>query len=115
MYAATERPLDSLTRATFRIAELGFLGLVVKILLQTPLTNGLDSRAGTLFTAGRCGFRAPRRFCCRVTLHIDDDENVRCEPDWRERVPEASRDGPATALRKTDETMLQDMLTEERM
>lgn len=62
-----DRPLESLTRATLRMAELGFFGFVVKILEHTPLTNGLPSSAGTLFTGGRWGLRAPRNACCSVT------------------------------------------------
>ena len=31
-----EFPLDNLTRATFRLAEFGFLGFMIKIWVQTP-------------------------------------------------------------------------------
>jgi hypothetical protein len=67
MYAVTVLPLDSFTLATFRMAELGFLGLVVKILEQTPLTKGRPSKAGTRLTGGLCAALAPRRHCCSVT------------------------------------------------
>lgn len=79
------------------MAELGFLGLVVKIFEQTPLTKGLDSRAGTLLTGGRWDFRAPRRFCCKVTEREGVVENVRTA---------GRREGPAMALRKSELTML---------
>jgi hypothetical protein len=36
MYAMTVFPVVSLTRATFRFAELGFLGFIVKICAHTP-------------------------------------------------------------------------------
>jgi hypothetical protein len=38
----------SLIRATFRIAELGFFGVVVNTRVQTPLFCGQESRAGDL-------------------------------------------------------------------
>lgn len=53
-------PLLQRTLAHFRMAELGFLGFVVKILAQTPLTKGAPSRAGVRLGFGRCGLRAPR-------------------------------------------------------
>lgn len=99
--------MESLTRATLRIAELGFFGFVVKILLQTPLTKGLDSRAGTLLTGGRWAFRAPRRFCCKVTAHGCDVEKDRMEDA---AAVEGRRDGPATALRKSEDTQFQDIV-----
>jgi hypothetical protein len=36
MYALTSTPLVSRTRATFRSAEFGFFGVVVKTRVQTP-------------------------------------------------------------------------------
>lgn len=56
-------------------------------------------------TAGRCGFRAPRRFCCSVTDQVGVVEKVRGDAERGEKVVEARREGPATALRKSDETM----------
>ena len=41
-------PLVNLTLATLRIAELGFLGVVVYTLVQTPLLCGQESNAGDL-------------------------------------------------------------------
>lgn len=67
MYAVTVRPFVKRTRAILRIAELGFLGFVVKILVQTPLTKGHPSSAGVRLTGGRWGRRAPRIACCSVT------------------------------------------------
>lgn len=61
------RPLDSLTRATLRTAELGFLGFVVKTRAHTPLTCGAPWSAGERVGVGRCGLRAPRATCRYVT------------------------------------------------
>jgi hypothetical protein len=36
MYASTFFPVESFIFATFRQAEFGFLGLLIKILIQTP-------------------------------------------------------------------------------
>lgn len=48
MYAVTSIPFVNRTRATFRSAELGFFGVVVYTLVQTPLFCGLFWRAGDL-------------------------------------------------------------------
>jgi hypothetical protein len=48
MYAFTSFRLVNLTRATFLIAEFGFLGVVVYTLTQTPRLCGLASNAGAL-------------------------------------------------------------------
>lgn len=48
MYPVTSMLLVNLTRATFRMAEFGFLGVVVKTRVQTPLFWGQESRAGDL-------------------------------------------------------------------
>ncbi len=48
MYAVTSNPEVSLTLATFRRAELGFLGVVVYTLVQTPRRWGHCLRAGDL-------------------------------------------------------------------
>ena len=55
MYAVTSIPVVNLTRATFRSAELGFLGVVVKTRVQTPLANG-PLRNNPLLRAGLFGF-----------------------------------------------------------
>src|SRR5436305_13679960 len=44
MYAPTSIPLVSLTRATFRRAELGFLGVVVYTRVHTPRRCGAATR-----------------------------------------------------------------------
>src|SRR5690242_1532029 len=46
MYAVTSKPLVSRTRATFRSAEFGFLGVVVYTRVHTPRFCGLLRRAG---------------------------------------------------------------------
>ena len=46
MYAWTVSPLLSLTRATLRLAELGFFGFAMKMLLTTPLFCGLLCSSG---------------------------------------------------------------------
>src|ERR1700739_74706 len=48
MYAVTSTPLDRRTRATFRSAELGFLGVVVYTRVHTPRRWGAPFRAGVL-------------------------------------------------------------------
>lgn len=48
MYAWTVLPFVNLTRATLRLAELGFFGFAMKIWLMTPLRCGLVSRSGAL-------------------------------------------------------------------
>ena len=100
IYAVTSLPLLSLTLATFRMAELGFLGFVVKIREQTPLTKGEPSSAGARFTGGRCGLRAPLATCRYVTWLMDE----LLKPRHSESIPTAlegeekagSREGPAT-------------------
>jgi hypothetical protein len=46
MYVVISIPFVSLTLATFRRAELGFLGVTVYTLVQTPLRCGHLCRAG---------------------------------------------------------------------
>jgi hypothetical protein len=48
MYAVTSTPLLSRTLATFRRAELGFLGVVVRTCVQTPRFCGLPLAARVL-------------------------------------------------------------------
>jgi hypothetical protein len=56
MYAVTSTPVDKRTRATFRRAELGFLGVMVFTTVQTPRFCGHPSMAGC-FGLERCGIR----------------------------------------------------------
>src|ERR1700733_765345 len=53
MYAVTSRPLLNLTRAIFRSAELGFLGVMVLTCRQTPRFCGQASRSLTLLIRGK--------------------------------------------------------------
>src|SRR6202007_1372444 len=46
MYVVTSMPLVSRTRATFRRAEFGFLGVVVYTRVQTPRRWGQACKAG---------------------------------------------------------------------
>jgi hypothetical protein len=48
MYAFTSLPFVNLTRATLRIAELGFFGVVVYTRVQTPRLCGQEFRAADL-------------------------------------------------------------------
>jgi hypothetical protein len=48
MYAVTSIPVVSLTLATFRNAELGFLGVDVYTRVHTPLFCGAPLSAGVL-------------------------------------------------------------------
>src|SRR5438270_926112 len=59
MYAVISLPLESRTRATFRSAELGFLGVIVLTWRQTPRLNGQPSSTGllVLYNTGRRGLR----------------------------------------------------------
>src|SRR6516162_11850949 len=59
MYAFTSLPLVRRTRATFRKAELGFLGVVVYTRVHTPRFCGQASIAGTLLRA-TCHLRGLR-------------------------------------------------------
>src|SRR6476646_3163123 len=56
MYAVTSIPLESRTRATFRSAEFGFLGVIVLTTVQTPRFCGHPCMAGC-FGFDRCGDR----------------------------------------------------------
>src|SRR5262249_40833497 len=56
MYAVTSMPLESRTRATFRSAEFGFLGVIVFTTVQTPRFCGQPCMAGC-FGFDRCGCR----------------------------------------------------------
>lgn len=58
MYAVTLFPVDSFTRATLRLAELGFLGLTVRICVHTAFFWKQPSSAGDLESfCFLCGFR----------------------------------------------------------
>src|SRR5581483_1497829 len=59
MYAVTSMPLESRTRATFRSAEFGFLGVIVLTTVQTPRFCGQPCMAGC-FGLDRCGCRGER-------------------------------------------------------
>src|SRR5512144_2297836 len=59
MYAVTSIAFVSRTRATFRSAEFGFLGVVVYTRVHTPRFCGLERSAGALSFAST-SFR-PRR------------------------------------------------------
>jgi hypothetical protein len=56
MYAVTSMPFDSRTRATFRRAEFGFLGVIVLTTVQTPRFCGQPWIAGC-FGLDFCGTR----------------------------------------------------------
>src|SRR5439155_27147968 len=58
MYAVTSVPLDRRTRATFRRAEFGFLGVMVFTCRHTPRFCGQPCRAGCFGL----------RYCCRRAL-----------------------------------------------
>jgi len=64
MYVVTSIPLVSRTRATFRRAEFGFFGVVVKTRTQTPRFCGHRSNAGEDFLLGR------RRLPCLISWFI---------------------------------------------
>jgi len=55
MYAWRTFPDVSLTRATLRFAELGFLGFAVNTCMTMPFRWGLLSRRGALDKALLCG------------------------------------------------------------
>src|SRR6058998_3708363 len=59
MYAVTSTPFVSRTRATFRSAEFGFLGVVVYTRVHTPRFCGHDRSAGApvLLRTGRRPWR----------------------------------------------------------
>ena len=52
MYAVTSRPLVSRTRATFRRAEFGFLGVWVYTRVHTPRRWGAPRSAGVFDFVG---------------------------------------------------------------
>ena len=67
-------PLVSLTRATFRKAEFGFLGVAVKTLTQIPRLNGELQSRGRFFktlnpkvSAGAFVFDARRGRLCLIS------------------------------------------------
>lgn len=55
MYAWRTFPDVSLTRATLRFAEFGFLGFAVNTCITMPFRWGLTSRRGAFDKAFRCG------------------------------------------------------------
>lgn len=58
MYAVTSWPLVRRTRATFRRAELGFLGVTVKTLIQTPRLKGEGELTGLFLMVLKYKLRA---------------------------------------------------------
>ena len=67
IYAVTSNPEVKRTRATFLRAELGFLGVEVYTLVQTPLRSGHDLKAGDLvLRVRRC--RSVRISCWMVGI-----------------------------------------------
>jgi hypothetical protein len=52
----SDLPVDSLTRATLRLAEFGFFGLAMNICEQTPLRCGLVLSRGDLDFSIFCSF-----------------------------------------------------------
>src|SRR5207247_2233546 len=62
MYAVTSNPFVSRTRATFRSAEFGFLGVVVYTRVHTPRFCGLPRSAGAFSFFSTC--RRPWRTSC---------------------------------------------------
>lgn len=54
-------PLLNLTLATFLSPELGFFGLVVPTLRQTPFISGRLTRAGEVGLRAACSVLQPRR------------------------------------------------------
>lgn len=79
IYAVMTLPFEQRTFATFRRAEFGFLGFVVKIFEQTAFTNGLPSSAGTFEGRPRRGTRAPRSTCRYVVSAAGVDEKQRSD------------------------------------
>ena len=65
MYVVTSIPFVSRTRATFRSAEFGFLGVDVYTLVHTPLRCGLPCKAG-LFVFSRILLRPIRTSWLKV-------------------------------------------------
>ena len=55
MYAWRTFPDVSLTRATLRFAEFGFLGFAVNTCITMPFRWGLTSKSGALDKSFRCG------------------------------------------------------------
>jgi hypothetical protein len=58
IYAVTSIPLESRTRAIFRIAEFGFFGVLVVTLMQTPRLNGELKNRGLLVSTLKLLVRA---------------------------------------------------------
>ena len=92
IYPVTSILLVSRTRATFRRAEFGFLGVVVKTRVQTPRFWGQDSSAGDLRPL--YGPRKPLAKHCRPVL--SDLRAVSMPPQGRhaQRDNVGARDRP---------------------
>lgn len=83
MYAMMALPVLSLTLATLRMAEFGFLGLTVYTLLQTPFFWYEPCKAGVL-GCRRTGLRAPRVTWFSVALRdelVENDKRVAVDVD----------------------------------
>src|SRR5437660_8232348 len=65
-------PLDRRTRATFRSAELGFLGVMILTWRQTPRFCGQPCMAGC-FGRLNCGRRGLRTSWLMVGMHKSPD------------------------------------------
>lgn len=69
MYAVTSKPLVSLTRAIFLIAEFGFLGVLVVTFVQTPRLNGDGKNTGLFLIVLKLRIKATERtFRFGITL-----------------------------------------------
>src|SRR5512132_2799736 len=77
MYEMTSKPFVRRTRATFRSAEFGFLGVVVYTRVQTPRFCGLDLSAGALSLASTI-FRPCRMswLMVGITLELENTLNL---------------------------------------
>src|ERR1700742_1683399 len=101
-------PLESLTRATLRSAELGFLGVVVSERVHTPRRCGLPLRAAVLVFA-TLSWRPLRTSCWIVGI----DRLLLPFASWRPRgrrglcvlgpsVPRGRACRPLTGPRETN-------------
>src|SRR6266446_9347942 len=72
MYAVTSTPLESLTRATLRSAEFGFLGVMILTCKQTPFFWGHPCKAGC-FGLRYCCTRAFRTSWLIVGMHYSGE------------------------------------------
>ena len=66
MYPQTILPVLNLIFATFRSAEFGFLGFIVRTLVHTPFNCGRPTIPGETGWRAFLGFRGVRIVCIRV-------------------------------------------------